>query len=75
MATRVIKTLDIKTVDPINQLIKFAGDMTLEVPGNESGDTSKVELDNIQEWTTNNRMALNMKKTYEMIVRGNVPTL
>jgi hypothetical protein len=48
--------------------------MTLEVPGNESGDTSKVELDNIQEWTTNNRMALNMKKTYEMIVRGNVPT-
>ncbi len=65
---------DIKTVDPINQLIRFADDMTLEVPGNESGDTSKVELDNIQEWTTNNRMALNMKKTYEMIVRGNVRT-
>ncbi len=43
--------------------------MSLEVPGNESGDTSKVELDNMQEWTTNNRMALNMKKTYEMIVR------
>ena len=26
-----------------------------------------VELDNIQEWTTNNRMALSMKKTYEII--------
>ncbi len=37
----------IKTVDPINQLIRFADDMTLEVPGKESGDTSKVELDNM----------------------------
>ncbi len=26
-----------------------------------------VELDNIQEWTTSSRMALNMKKTYEII--------
>ena len=49
---------DIKTVDPINQLIKFVDDMTLGVPGNKSGDTSKVELYNIQEWTTNNRTAL-----------------
>ncbi|CAB3994753.1 lysosomal aspartic protease-like [Paramuricea clavata] len=66
---------DIKTVNPINQLVKFADDMTLEVPGNENGDTSQAEVNSIQTWSENNRMSLNMEKTYEMIVRRNIPTL
>ncbi|CAB4022582.1 Hypothetical predicted protein, partial [Paramuricea clavata] len=49
--------------------------MTLEVPGNENGDTSQAEVDSIQTWSENNRMSLNMEKTYEMIVRRNIPTL
>ena len=66
---------DIKTVNPINQLVKFADDMTLEVPGNENGDTSQAEVDSIQTWSENNRMSLNTEKTYEIIVRRNIPTL
>ena len=63
---------DIKTFNPINQLVRFADDMTLDVPGNENGDTSQAEVDSIQVWSENNRMSLNMEKTYEMIVRRNI---
>jgi hypothetical protein len=49
---------DIKTANPINQLVKFADDMTLEVPVNENGDTSRAEVDSIQTWSENNRMSL-----------------
>lgn len=62
---------DIKIVDSTNQLVKFADDLTLEVPGNESGDTSQAEVNSIQVWSEKNRMPLNMKKSYEMVVRGN----
>ena len=41
---------DIKTVDSKNELVKFADDLTLGVPGNESGDTSRTEFDNVQAW-------------------------
>ena len=53
---------DIKTVDSKNELVKFADDLTLGVPGTESGDTSRTEFDNVQAWSEENRMPLNMKK-------------
>ena len=53
---------DIKTVDSKNELVKFADDWTLEVPGTESADTSRTEFDNVQAWSEENRMPLNMKK-------------
>ena len=31
----------------------------------------QTEVENIKLWSENKRMALNMNKTYEMIVRGN----
>ena len=52
----------IKSVDPNNQLFKFAYDMTVGIPGKEAGDTSRVEVDNINVWSEKNRMPLNMKK-------------
>ena len=61
---------DIKTADPKNELVKFADGLTLEVPGNVSGDTSQMEFDNVQAWSRENRMPLNIKKTNEMIIRG-----
>ena len=64
---------DIKTVDSKNELVKFADDLTLGVPGTESGDTSRTEFDNVQAWSEENRMPLNMKKTYEMVVHGVTP--
>ncbi len=41
---------DIKTADPSNALVKFADDLTLGVPGNESGDTSRSEAACLQDW-------------------------
>ena len=61
---------DIKTVDSKNELVKFADDLTLGVPGTESGDTSRIEFDYVLAWSEENRMPLNMKKTYEMVVHG-----
>ena len=64
---------DIKTANPKNELVKFADDLTLEVPGNVSGDTSQMEFGNVQAWSKENRMPLNIKKTYEMIIHGITP--
>ncbi|CAB4034531.1 PREDICTED: uncharacterized protein LOC107329134, partial [Paramuricea clavata] len=60
---------DIKTADPSNALVKFADDLALGVPGNESGDTSRSEAACLQDWAEENRMPLNLEKTYEMVVR------
>ena len=59
---------DIKTVNAQNELVKFADDLTLEVPGYDYGDTSMIEVNNIREWPERNRMQLNMEKTYEMVI-------
>ena len=42
---------DIETVDSKNELVKFADDLTLGVPGTESGDKSRTEFDNVQAWS------------------------
>ena len=50
--------------------VKFADDLTLGAPGTKSGDTSRTEFNNVQAWSKENRMPLNMKiKRYEMVVR------
>ena len=53
---------DIRTADPNNALVKFADDLTLGVPGNESGDTSRSEAACLQDWAEENRMPLNLEK-------------
>ena len=60
---------DIKTVNAQNELVKFADDLTLEVPlYDDYGDTSTIE------WSERNRMQLNMEKTYEMVIMSKIPT-
>ena len=70
---------DIKAIDSKNELCNFADDITVGAPGYEDNDTGTTEVENIKLWSENNRMALNMDKTYEMIVRGKrlitVPTI
>ena len=61
---------DIKAIDSKNELCKFADDITVGAPGYENNDTGTTQVENIKLWSENNRMALNMDKTYEMIVRG-----
>jgi hypothetical protein len=46
---------DIKTAHPNNALVKFTDDLTLGVPGNESGDTSRSEAVCLQDWADENR--------------------
>ena len=62
---------DIKPIDKNNELLKFADDMTLEVPGINGSDTSNMEVNNIVKWSELNRMPLNMNKTWEMVIQGN----
>ena len=65
---------DIKTVSTQNELVKLADDLTLEVSGYDDEDTSMTEVSNIGEWSERNRMQLNMKKTYEIVIRSKIST-
>ena len=52
-------------------MIKFADDLTLSAPVKANGfDPSSDEIVNIQKWSFENRMSLNLEKTWEMVVRG-----
>ena len=53
-----------------NLLTKFAEDLTLSAPVKISGDSAVEEVKNIKVWLSENRMSLNMSKTWEMVVRG-----
>ena len=65
---------DIKPANAESELVKFADDLTLEVPRYDYGDTSMIEIKNIEVWSKRNRMDLNMEKTYEMVIRRNILT-
>ena len=62
---------DISLEDPEkNLLTKFADDLTVSAPVKISEDSAIEEVKNIKVWASENRMALNMSKTWEMVVRG-----
>ena len=64
---------DIIAVNPSrNLLIKYADDITLSVPVkvNDSDFSAVVEVENIQRWATENKMKLNLSKTWEMVAKG-----
>ena len=65
---------DVKTVNAQNELVKFADDLTVEVPGYDYGDRSMIEVSNFREWSERNRMQLNMEKTYEMVIMSKIST-
>jgi len=64
---------DTKPVIPQTLLIKYADDITASVPvtiGLNNTDSSHQEVANIKRWADDNLMKLNMKKTFEMVVKG-----
>ena len=64
---------DIKPVSPQTLPIKYADDITASVPvtiGPNLTDSSHCEVENIKRWVDKNLMTLNMKKTFEMVVKG-----
>ena len=65
---------DIKAVNLSNDLSKFADDIAIIAPVYDYEDSAGDEVENMKLWSNENRMSLNMEKTYEMIVRGKVST-
>lgn len=63
---------DIKAVNSLNDLSKFADDIAIMAPVYDCEDSTGDEVENMKIWSSENRMPLNMEKTYEMIVRGKV---
>ena len=64
---------DIKSVKPKNLLTKYADDITLSVPVKSNAsyvDSAHQEVANIKKWTEDNKMKLNLAKTFEMLIRG-----
>jgi len=64
---------DTKPVIPQTLLIKYADDITASVPvtiGLNNTDSSHQEVANIKRWADDNLMKPNMKKTFEMVVKG-----
>jgi retron-type reverse transcriptase len=53
-----------------NLLTKFADDLTVSAPVTNTGDSAASEVRNIKGWASENRMDINMSKTWEMVVRG-----
>ena len=61
---------DVKAVNTLNDLSKFADDVATMVPVYDCEDSTVIKI-----WSNENRMPLNVEKTYEMIVRAKVTTL
>ena len=61
---------DIKLADPNNGIVKYADDITISVPVKRNSDTAPTEVKNLECWAANNRMSLNLSKTWEMLLRS-----
>jgi hypothetical protein len=61
---------DVKAVNLSNDLFKFADDIAIIAPVYDYEDSAGDEEEYMKLWSNENRMSLNMEKTYEMIVRG-----
>ena len=55
-----------------NLLVKYADDLTLSVPVSADQVYSSTEVNSIENWVVKSRMKLNLKKTWEMVVRGKI---
>ena len=56
-----------------NLPVKFADDLTLSIPvksGASNSNSTANEVHSIFEWTSINRIQLNFKKTWEMLLKG-----
>ena len=56
-----------------NLPVKFADDLTLSIrvkSGASNSNSTANEVQSIVEWTSINRMQLNFKKTWEMLLKG-----
>ena len=47
-------------------------DLRFSVPVSADQDHSSTEVNSIKNWAVKNRMKLNLKKTWELVVRGRI---
>ena len=65
--------IDITSVSPRNVLIKHADDIILSIivkSTDYSEELLNLEVANIKHWAQENKMKLNIIKTFEMVVKG-----
>ena len=60
---------DIKLVDSNNRISKCADDFTISVPVRRESDTELAKVKYLKSWAANNRMSLNLSKTWEMLLK------
>ncbi|CAB4007759.1 Hypothetical predicted protein [Paramuricea clavata] len=58
-----------------NNLVKFADDLPVSVPVTSSGDSALDEVTNIKSWASHNRMKLNFKKNWQMLLCTRSPAI
>ena len=64
---------DIKSADGDNNLlVKFADDIAVSAPVKNGKDTALTEVTNIKDWANENRMIVNISKTWEMVLSKGV---
>ena len=63
-----LMTNDIRVTNPINQVPKFADDITIVAPVFNNVDSAAAEVENIKAWSEENKMPLS--KTYEQLFVG-----
>ena len=61
---------DIKLVDSNNRISKCADDFTISVPVRRESDTELAKVKYLKSWEANNRMSLNLSKTWEMLLKN-----
>lgn len=54
-----------------NLMVKFADDITISIPvSNDSTDATINEVNSMKHWAASNRMALNLSRTWEVLIHG-----
>ena len=61
---------DIKLVDSNRRISKYADNITISASVRRNSDTALAEVKNLENWAANNRMSLNLSKTWEMLLRS-----
>ena len=60
---------DTKLVDSNNGILKYADDITISVPVRRESDTALAEVKYLKSRAANNRMSLNLSKTWETLLK------
>ena len=59
---------DIKLVDSIDRMAKYADDITISVTVRKNSYPVLAEVENRESWTSNNEMSLNLSKTWKRLL-------